>query len=605
MAETSSDSEQVRPSLAMAWSHGVRTAGLVWASQPWLIIWIAVLTVVVALLPAAALYMSRLIVDSVVAAIESGTGADRDTALTWVGVEAAILAALLAARRLLAFERSRLQVELGYATNQAILGKCAALDLEQIERADLQQQLVIAKQFATSRPYNLVSRGFDVLQHMLTLISVAALLWAFSPLLLAFIVAGALPLFVGNLRFADTAFGFYKGRTPEVRERSYLESLVTGEGSAKDRLHYRLDEPLQARYRNLFQAMFQRDLAMKARHALWGAMLAVLSTAVFLGAKIWIIWVTIAGTITLGQMTMFVGLVKQGQASVTNLLAAFNGVVEDVLYLSTLYGFLDTPVQTRSGAIRAGIKTGDGLRFEHVSYRYPNGPRLALDDVSFHMPAGSALGIVGVNGSGKSTLVKLALGLYQPLQGRVLLDGSELAEWDRGALAKRFGVLFQPSTNFKMTARENIQVGVGLDTMSEEALARASALGLADDVIADLPDGYDSRLSKRFVDGIEMSGGQWKRLALARAYANPDADCIILDEPTAALDANAEAELLKRPRDGKALIIISHRLSNLRPTDQIIMLEKGRIIEQGAHDDLIERGGAYASMYTVQAKAYR
>lgn len=605
MADTGSDTAQARPSLATAWTHGVRTAGLVWATQPWLIVWIAVLTVVVALLPAAALYMSKLILDSVVAAIESGASADRETALIWVGVEAAILAGLLAARRLLAFERSRLQVELGYATNQAILGKCATLALEQIERADVQQQLVIAKQFATSRPYNLVSRGFDLLQHTLTLVSVAALLWAFSPLLLVFILAGALPLFLGNLRFADTAFGFYKGRTPEVRERSYLESLITGEGSAKERVHYRLDEPLQARYRSLFQSMFQRDLSMKARHALWGAMLAVLSTAVFLGAKLWIVWVTLLGTITLGQMTMFVGLVKQGQASVTNLLAAFNGVVEDVLYLSTLYGFLDTPVTPRPAGQGVGVAPGDGLRFENVSYRYPNGPRLALDDVSFHMPAGSALGIVGVNGSGKSTLIKLALGLYQPLHGRVLLDGTELGDWSRDALASRFGVLFQPSTNFKMTARENIQVGTGFSPMSEEDLARAARLGLADDVISDLPDGYDSRLSKRYVDGIEMSGGQWKRLALARAYANAQADYIILDEPTAALDAKAEAELLRRPREGKSLIIISHRLSNLRPSDQIIMLEKGRILEQGPHDALIEQGGAYADMYTQQAKAYR
>ncbi|WP_412545759.1 ABC transporter ATP-binding protein [Maricaulis sp. MIT060901] len=605
MSDTNPDSAQVRPSIAMAWSHGVRTAGLVWSSQPWLIICISILTVVVALLPAAALYMSRLIVDSVVAAIESGASADRDAALMWVRVEAAILAVLLAARRLLAFERSRLQVELGYATNQAILGKCAALDLEQIERADLQQQLVIAKQFTTSRPYNLVSRGFDLLQHALTLVSVAVLLWAFSPLLLAFIVAGALPLFLGNLRFADTAFGFYKGRTPEVRERSYLESLITGEGSARDRLHYRLDRPLQARYRELFQSMFQRDLVMKGRHAFWGAVLAILSTAVFLGAKVWIVWVTISGAITLGQMTMFVGLVKQGQASVTSLLAAFNGVVEDVLYLSTLYGFLDTPVEARASGVSVGETPGDGLRFEHVSYRYPNGPRLALDDVTFHVPGGSALGIVGVNGSGKSTLIKLALGLYRPLNGKVLLDGTDLADWDREALARRFGVLFQPSTNFKMTARDNIEVGVGLAPMSDEALARATELGLADEVIADLPEGYNSRLSKRFVDGIEMSGGQWKRLALARAYANPDADCVILDEPTAALDANAEAELLKRPRDGTGLIIISHRLSNLRPTDQIIMLEKGRLIEQGDHDALVEKGGAYATMFNVQAKAHR
>lgn len=585
-------------------SYARRTWWLVWSNSPGLILWIAVLTVCVALLPPAALYVSKLVIDGVLQAVESGAPADRDLALVWVSVEAVILAALLALRRLLSFEKTRLHAELGFAANHAIITQSARLGLEQIEHAQIQQQIVIAKQFATSRPYSFINRGFDSAQHSITIISVVALLWAFSPWLLVFMLGGALPLFIGNWRFADTAYHFYKGRTPQVRERSYLESLVSGDATSRERLHYGFGPRILARYEAMFWSLYRDDLQLKTRHALYGALLAVVSSAVFLGAKLWIVWVAILGTISLGQMTMFAGLVKQGQASITALLSAFQGVREDVLYLQTLYAFLDLPVPQDYPETRAGPLPGDGLRFENVSFSYPNAPRPALDGVSFHLKPGESLGIVGVNGAGKTTLVKLALGLYRPQAGQVKLDGLELDRWSRDALRARFGVLFQPSTNYKLTARENITAGVGMSDMAEEAVLNAARQGLALDVISDLPLGLDTRLSRRHIDGVELSGGQWKRLGLARAYANTQSDILILDEPTAALDPAAEAELIGQPRQGKSLVIISHRLSNLRPADQILMLAGGRVIEQGRHDDLIAQGGAYAEMFTIQAEAY-
>lgn len=602
MAEPEPDSEAIslRQGIGYAW----RTLKLAFAASPGLILWASALTLAVALLPAAALYMSKLVVDGVVAAIESGAVEDRNQALIWVGVETGILALLLALRRLLTFEKSRLHAEVGFAASSAILERAEALSLEEIERAETQQQLVITKQFATSRPYSLINRMFDGGQQAVTLISVAALLWSFSPLLLLFMLGGALPLFLGNLRFSDTAYNFYKGRTPQVRERSYLEGLISAEGNAKERLHYRFGAKIMARYRALFRELYQDDVALKGRQALWGAALAIVSSAVFLGAKLWIVWVTIAGAITLGQMTMFVGLVKQGQANITNLLSAFNGVVEDVLYVSNLFALLDRPIQPVGQGASAGPDPSDGLRFEAVSFTYPLADRPALDAVSFHLPPGTSLGIVGVNGAGKSTLVKLALGLYRPQAGRVTLDGLDLVDWDRGALTRRFGVLFQPSTNFKLTARENIAAGIGFAELSDEAAHRAAEKGLATDVLEALPHGLETRLSKRFLDGFELSGGQWKRLGLARAYANEAADMLILDEPTAALDVKAEAALMAQPREGKSLILISHRLSNLRPADKILVLDGGRLVEEGRHDALVEAGGAYAEMFKLQADAY-
>jgi len=585
-------------------SHAKRTLDLVWRNSPLLIIWIGGLTVAVALLPPLALYMSKLVVDGVLLAVDTSTVEDRNQALAWVGIEAGILAALLAMRRLLTFEKTRLNAELGFAANHAIITQCARLSLEQMESAEIQQQVVITRQFATSRPYSFVNRGFDAAQHGITIASVAALLWAFSPWLLLFMLAGALPLYLGNLRFADTAYNFYKGRTPQVRERSYLESLITGDSNARERLHFGFGARILKRYEDLFWSLYRDDLGLKSRHALIGAALAIVSTAVFLGAKLWIVWVAIAGVITLGQMTMLTGLVKQGQASVTSLLSAFQGLQEDVVYLENLFGFLDLPVEDDHPEATAGPVPGDGLRFENVSFRYPNGPRAALDAASFHLPPGTSLGIVGANGAGKTTLVKLALGLYQPQAGRVMLDGLDLHLWSREALRKRFGVLFQPSTSYKLTARENITAGVGMADMDEAALMRAAEQGLALDVISDLPHGFDTKLSRRFTNGVELSGGQWKRLALARAFANEASDILILDEPTSALDPAAEAALIAQPRGGKSLMIISHRLSNLRPADHILVLEKGRVVEQGTHDDLVDRRGAYAELFETQAKAY-
>jgi ATP-binding cassette subfamily B protein len=608
MADAPADADAQEPelqSLSVGLRDARRTLGLVWTPCRGLIMLIGTLILAAALLPAAALFVSKLVVDGVVRAIDTQAATDREAALIWVGVEAGLLTLLLTARRLLAFYKSRLHAEMGFVVGVHILERVQAFSLRQVEDPEIQQQVVMARQFAASRPYSLVNRVFDIIQQGLTLGALAGLLIGFSPVLLLLVVAGGVPLFIGNLKFSGAAYRFYTSRTPQTRERSYLESLITNEGSARERLHFGIGPAILRRYHTLFDALYSGDRSLQFRRAWFGAALGIVSSAVFLVGKLWIVWVTIAGTITLGQMTMFVGLLKQGQNNLTNLLAAFNGIVEDLLYVANLYALLDLPAEGDEGQAVSGPTPGDGLRFEGVCFTYPGRETAALQDVSFHLAPGSSLGLVGANGSGKTTLVKLAAGLYRPDEGRVCLDGLDLRDWSREALSSRISAMFQPHVNYKLSARDNIAVGIGLAAVGDADLERAAGQGLADELLASLPMGLETRLSKRFLDGTELSGGQWQRLAMARAYLNENADILILDEPTAAMDPAAEAEFMDRPRGNRSVILISHRLANIRRADQILLLDGGRLVETGDHASLIAQGGQYATLFASQANPYR
>jgi ABC-type multidrug transport system fused ATPase/permease subunit len=578
---------------------------MVWAHSRALTLQIAVLTVLLALLPALAVYLSKLVIDGVLLAIETGETADRDMALTWVAVEAGVIALMLTAQRLQRFLKARLRTELGFSVGQRILAKAERFSLALIEDPKLQQALTLAKQQAASRPFNLISRVFDVAQFSLNLLAVSLLLITFSPWLVLLVAAGGLPLFLADLRYSRIAFRFHTGRTPQMRQRNYLESLITTETAARERLHYRIGGEVRRRFEDMFGSLYQEDLGIQRRHALTGAALGLFSSAVFLGGKLWIVWTAIGRTITLGEMTMLIGLLGRGQNSVTALLGAFNGAVEDLLYISNLYTLLDTEPEAWSGTRTGGPEPGDGLRFDTVRFTYPRREKPALDAVSLHLKPGARIGLIGANGSGKSTLVKLACGLYRPDSGRVLLDGLPLEDWDREALRARISVMFQPVLHYAMSARDNIAAGAGFDAVADDQIERAARDGLADAVLDTLPGRLDAKLSKRFLDGVELSGGQWQRLALARAFLNETADIMILDEPTAAMDPDAEEAFISRPRDHRALILISHRLSNIRHADEIVVLKEGKLIERGDHASLMAQDGAYAAMFRRQAGAYQ
>jgi ABC-type multidrug transport system fused ATPase/permease subunit len=417
---------------------------------------------------------------------------------------------------------------------------------------------------------------------------------------------GGLPLFLGELRFSEVAFQFFVGRTPAMRARSYLEGLMVSAGAGAERIHASATDALRARHRALFDAFFSQDRARMGKRAFLGAALIALSTLVFIVGKLWVVWAAAAAAISLGQMTLFIALLKQGQNTATNLLASFSGGYEDLLYAGNLYALLDRDESQSAGVLMTGPKPGDGYRLENVAFTYPDSQTASLRSVSLHIPAGQHLGVVGANGSGKSTLIKLLIGLYSPSDGKILLDGAPLEDWDRSALLARTAALFQPFQRYAFTARDNIAMGEGLRPVDDAALAQAARRGLADTVIDKLPAGLDTQLSRQQLDGHELSGGEWQRLAVARAMVRSSASVLILDEPTSALDPDAEAALIEEvSATGATLILVSHRLSNLRAVERIVVLDQGRIVEDGTHDSLLAAGGRYAKLFAKQAGFYR
>ncbi|GJL97715.1 MAG: ABC transporter permease [Hyphobacterium sp.] len=593
------------PGIGQAMGFAGRTLALVWTTAPRLTLVIAITTAMVALVPAVAAFIAKLIVDTVLTAIDTQTAADRQQALVWVAVEAGILGAGMALRRILVFQKRLLHAELGFAVAAKIFDKTSRFDLETIERPDVQQQILLARQHASARPYNLANRVIETGQHALTLVSLAVVLWSFSPLAVAIIVVGGVPLFISELRFSGSAFRFYTGRTPEMRKRNYLEGLMTSDSAAVERLHADATPAIRTRYAALFRWLFGEDRKLQAHRTVFGVLLLLVSSGFFLGGKAWVVWATVMGAITLGEMVMYAAVLKQGQNSVTTLLATLGGGYEDLLYVSNLYALLGRADGMARGQSIAGPSPGGGYQLDDVSFDYPNGNAPALTGISLSIPAGQKLGIVGANGSGKSTLVKLLTGLYLPQPGHVKLDGLDTKNWAPGALFARTAAVFQPSQRYSFTAGENIAMGEGLRNDDRARLQKAAEAGLAGPVLADLPDGLETRLSRQFLDGRELSGGQWQRLALARAMLREGADCLILDEPTAALDPAAEAEFVKAlGREARTLIVISHRLSTLRWCDEIVVLDGGRIVQSGAPDALWTTPGPYRDLFQEQAEFY-
>lgn len=589
-------------------SYSRPALGLVWTTSRPLTVAYVLLTLVAGLLPAATASVARLIVDAVVHAAQTHAVPDRTHALACVGLEAALVVTLAAVQRGLSVCESLLRALLGQRVNVLILEKALTLDLPHFEDSEFYDKLSQARRQASTRPLSLVSRTFGLVQNAITLITYALLLWQFSPWAVLILVLAGAPAFIAETRYSGEAFRLFRWRSPETRQQAYLETVLAREDYAKEVMLYQLGPLLLQRYRDIFEQLYGEDRDLTLRRGLTGYLLGLLSTAAFYGAYVWIVLNTVAGHITLGQMTMYLLVFRQGQSAVASSLAAIGGMYEDNLYLSSLYEFLNQAMPQDGGDATQAAVPGDGVRFEHVSFTYPGAERPAVDDISFHLKPGEKLALVGENGSGKTTLIKLLTRLYRPDAGRILLDGRDLGEWDTDALRRRIAVIFQDFARYQFTVGENVGAGDALHFTDEERWRTAAVKGMADPFVATFPDGYRTQLGRWFKGGQELSGGQWQKIALSRAFMRGSADLIVLDEPTASMDAQAEAQVFEQFRtlaDTQMAILISHRFSTVRMAEQILVLMEGRVVERGSHAELMAEGGHYARLFSLQASGYR
>lgn len=606
--------ELVRARFATLWQGSFewtpRALALVRASSPLGLSAMAALTLFAALLPLLVAYAGKRIVDAVVAR-------HTEEAVHWVLIELAVVAALTLCTQGLAVVRTVVGARLGLDVNVRILEKATRLELPQFEDAEFYDRLTRARREASARPLSVVTRAFQVVQHAVSVVGYAALLFQFSGWVVGALLVAAIPATVSEVRFSNQAFRLRNWRSAETRKLLYLEQVLANDEYAKEVQVFGLGKPLLKRYTSLGEQFFREDRALALRRARWAYGLSLLATGTFYACYAIMGLAAARGQLTLGELTLDMVAFRQGQQAFQGLLGALTGMYDDNLYMSNLFAYLDAKEVTlgataseqckESGVPTAPSPVEHGIRFESVGFRYPGKSEFALRNLDVFIPSGQSLALVGQNGAGKSTFIKLLTRLYEPTEGRILLDGVELSRWDRDELRRRISVVFQDFAEYQFTARENVGFGDVEALANTEIIKYAVRQGGAEEVVSSLPEGLDTQLGRWFKQGVELSGGQWQKIALSRAFMRDRADILILDEPTAALDAEAEQVVFERFREltrGKTSVLISHRFPTVRMADRILVVERGTIVEDGTHEELVRANGRYGHWFELQARGY-
>ena len=591
---------------------------MIWRTSAGLTIASLGLRLVRALLPVSMLYVGKLIIDEAVRlaslpgpfpAFEQALGSGLLAPLLWLlAIEFLLAISADVIGRLVSYADAMLGELFANASSIALMEHAARLDLEDLEDPEQQDRIERARRQTTGRS-SLMSQLFGQVQDVITVASLAVGLMVYAPWLIVLLAVALIPAFIGESHFNTLGYSLNFHWTPERRQLDYIRLTGGSVETAKEVKIFNLHHFLIARYRQLAGKFYQANRALARRRAVWGSVLAALGTAGYYLAYAYIAWRTVRGDFSIGDLSFLAGSFARLRQLLEGLLVGFSQVASQALYLDDLFSFfaIEPEIGSKPDALPVPEPIQQGFVFEDVGFCYPGSQRWAVRHLSFELRAGEVLALVGENGAGKTTLVKLLARLYDPDEGRILLDGRDLRDYDLDSLRASLGVIFQDFVRYHLTAAENIGVGQ-VDAMDDQQrIEQAAQRGMADEVIASLPDGYAQVIGRRFRQGVDLSGGQWQKIAIARAYMR-DAQVMILDEPTAALDARSEFEVFQRFKElssGRTAVLISHRFSSVRMADRILVLGNGRGEASGTHEQLMAAGGRYAELFALQAEGYR
>ena len=588
-----------------------RAFGLVWGAHPPSAATMAICSLVGAALPVAQAWIGKLIVDTVVQSINAGTGAQAGlmAAAPWLLAELALFVVQAANGQVRRFAEHVLHARINLGINSQIIRKALELDLTYFENAEYYDKLQNARREADWRSLQIVTGGFYLAQNMITLVSFGALLLRFSPWLAVILFAATIPAFIAQNQYAELNFRVLSWRAPEARKLNYLEYLLTDYESVKEVKLFNLGEPLLKRYIDLSGKFLKEDQVIAAKRS-WASLgWGLLATLSYYSAYAWIVWRAVGGEITLGDMTLYLGVSRSSQGMFEAIFYGLSELYENGLFMSNLFAYLSlqpkmvatTEPRPASPAIRQGIE------FKNVSFKYEGHDEWTLRQVNLSIQPGEKIALVGMIGAGKTTLIKLLTRLYDPTEGQILLDGVDLRDYDLTNLRRRIGVIFQDFVRYHLAARENVGFGQIEALDDQPRIVGAAEKSGAHAVIEAMADKYETVLGRWFSHGRDLSGGEWQKIALARAFMR-ECDVLVLDEPTAALDAENELRVFQQFREltaEKTAVLISHRFSTVRMADRIFVIEHGQIAEQGTHAELLASGKTYARLFTLQAESYR